>query len=175
MSKTILLLDVDGPLNPWSARKGLPEGFTEHETSPEGWDPNLGLTVRLRASDGPRLMATGCELIWATAWEDEANIWIGPNIGLPELPFIPWEDRNPWNIERLHWKTKKLVAWMDMNRPGIPFKWIDDEVTRRDRDWVEETCAPGSGIMLVSPKFGLEEGHFETIEEWKSEIDSRNL
>jgi len=124
------------------------------------------LKVRLRATDGLRLMELGCEIIWATAWEEEANDWIGPHIGLPELPYIDWKDRDPWNTERLHWKTKRITQWMKENRPGIPFKWIDDEVTRRDRDWIEETCAPGSGILLVSPKYGLEEAHFEILKEW---------
>jgi hypothetical protein len=114
-------------------------------------------------------METGCEIIWATAWEDEANDWIGPHIGLPKLPHIDWIDKNHWNIEKLHWKTKRIVQWMAENRPGIPFIWIDDEVTRRDRDWIEEFCPEGSGILLISPKYGLEEGHFERIEEWKAE------
>jgi hypothetical protein len=114
-------------------------------------------------------MELGCEIIWATAWEDEANDWIGPHIGLPKLPHIDWIDKNHWNIEKLHWKTKRIVQWMAENRPGIPFIWIDDEVTRRDRDWIEEFCPEGSGILLISPKYGLEEGHFERIEEWKAE------
>jgi len=173
VSKPILLLDVDGPLNPWSAPKGLPAGFVEHSSRPRGWETGNPMKIRLRATDGFRLMEIGCELIWATAWEEEANDWIGPHIGLPVLPHIPWEDRDLWDTERLHWKTQKLVAWMNENRPGIPFLWIDDEVTRRDRAWVEENCAPGSATMLVSPKFGLEDGHFEIIREWKEEISGR--
>jgi hypothetical protein len=168
-SKPAILLDVDGPLNPYTARNGLPEGFTEHLMRPRGWEVGKPLKVRLRGSDGFRLMETGCEIIWATAWEDEANDWIGPHIGLPKLPHIDWIDKNHWNIEKLHWKTKRIVQWMAENRPGIPFIWIDDEVTRRDRDWIEEFCPEGSGILLISPKYGLEEGHFERIEEWKAE------
>jgi hypothetical protein len=168
--KPVILLDVDGPLNPWSARQGLPEGFTEHLTHPMGWETGKPLKVRLRATDGPELMKLGCEIIWATAWEEDANKWIGPHIGLPELPHIDWIDRNIWSIEKLHWKTKRIVAWMAENRPGIPFIWLDDEVTRKDRDWIAEFSAKGSTSLLISPKFGLEESHFERIREWKLDV-----
>lgn len=164
--KPVILLDVDGPLNPWSARPGLPEGFTEHVTRPRGWETGKGLKVRLRASDGPRLMSLGCEVIWATAWEDEANEWIGPKVGLPELPFIDWIDKNHWNIERLHWKTKRILQWMSVHRPDVPFIWIDDEVTRRDKDWITEFGSTGSTTLLVPPNKGLEDGHFARIDEW---------
>jgi len=30
--------DVDGPLNPWSAPKGLPAGFVEHSSRPRVGD-----------------------------------------------------------------------------------------------------------------------------------------
>lgn len=161
-----LLLDVDGPLNAFTGHRVPSHGRTEHKaTTSDG----LVFPVLIRESDGSRLIETGCELIWATTWEDDANKAIGPLIGLPELPVINWIDKDHWNPERLYWKTKRIVAWMNENRPGIPFLWIDDEVTKRDRVFIEENCAPGSGILLVSPKFGLEEGHFERIEEWKNE------
>lgn len=167
--KLVLLLDVDGPLNPYSARKGLPEGFTEHNSRPRGWETGSPLKIRLRATDGFRLMETGCELIWATMWEKEANEWIGPHIGLPELPYIDWGTIEYFNTKRLYWKTQRIVQWMNENRPGIPFLWIDDEVTKRDREWIKENCAAGSDILLVSPKYGLEESHFERIKEWRQE------
>ena len=37
---------------------------------------------------GPRLLALGGELWWATAWMDEANDVFGPLLGLPELPVV---------------------------------------------------------------------------------------
>jgi hypothetical protein len=174
MSKPVILLDVDGPLNPWSARHGSPEGYTEHFTRPRGWEMGKPLKVRLRASDGFELLKLDCELIWATAWEAEANEWIGPHIGLPELPVIAWVDKDHWNIERLHWKTKRIVQWMNRYRPGIPFIWLDDEVTKRDRLWIADSCAEGSTILLINPKTGLENEYFERIKEWRDEVNSKN-
>lgn len=164
--KPALLLDVDGPLNAYTAWNRPSHGRTAHDATTSRGEV---FPVLMRASDGPRLLETGCELIWATTWEDDANKAIGPLIGLPELPVINWKDKDPWNTERLYWKTKQICEWMNENRPGIPFKWIDDEVTRRDRAYIEENCVSGSGIILVSPKFGLEDGHFEVIQEWKEQ------
>src|SRR6267142_2734012 len=175
MSRPTILLDVDGPLNPWSARHGLPEGYTEHLMRPRGWETGKPLKVRLRASDGFKLQKLDCELIWATAWEEEANKWIGKEIGLPELPHIDWTDKNHWNIERLHWKTKRIVQWMNENRPGIPFIWLDDEVTKRDRLWIADSCAKGSTILLINPKTGLEDEYFERIKAWKNYMVLENL
>jgi hypothetical protein len=169
MTKAALLLDVDGPLNAYTARDRSMEGRTIHQATTSTGET---FPVRMRASDGPDLLNTGCELIWATTWEDDANKAIGPLIGLPNLPVIDWIDRDHWNPERLYWKTKRIVSWMNENRPGIPFLWLDDEVTKRDRVFIEENCAEGSGILLITPRYGLEEGHFERIEEWKNEINS---
>lgn len=160
-----LLLDVDGPLNAYTARNGASNGRIEAMATTSS---GAVYKVSVAPSDGPRLLATGCELIWATTWESDANKAIGPLIGLPELPVIDWVTKDHWTPERLYWKTKRIVSWMNENRPGIPFLWLDDEVTKRDRVFIEESCAPGSGILLISPKFGLEEGHFEHIEEWKN-------
>lgn len=162
--KTALLLDVDGPINAYTARGAALDGRTAHQATTSTGESFKVLT---RASDGSRLMELGCELIWATTWEHDANKAIGPLIGLPELPVIEWIDKDYWNPERLYWKTKKICSWMNENRPGVPFKWLDDEVTRRDRDYIEENCVKGSGILLISPKYGIEDEHFDVLKEWK--------
>lgn len=169
----VLLLDVDGPLNPWSARDGLPEGFTAHLTRPKGWEMGKGLKVRLRASDGLELRKLKCELIWATAWEEEANDWIGCHINLPKLPHINWIDKDHWNVERLHWKTKRIVQWMNRYRPGQPFMWLDDEITKKDRLWITDSCAEGSTTFFVSPKTGLTDEDFKKIKEWRDSVSKR--
>lgn len=166
--KPALLLDVDGPINAYTARGAALDGRTAHQATTSTGEV---FTVLTRASDGSRLLETGCELIWATTWEHAANTAIGPLIGLPELPVIEWAAKDKWNPQRLYWKTTQIVDWMNRNRPGVPFRWLDDEVTRRDRTYIEENSVKGSGILLISPKFGLEDGHFEVLKEWREQYD----
>ena len=85
--KPLLLLDVDGPLNPWAAKPTQrPAGYSTHRYTRPGaqrWDKPL--RVWLHPGHGPMLLtlADRFELVWCTTWGAEANTWIGPRIGLP--------------------------------------------------------------------------------------------
>jgi hypothetical protein len=171
--KFAILLDVDGPLNPYAAKATRrPEGFETHRAFPASGHPPKGYRLWLNPLHGPKLLALGGELIWATTWEDEANEWIGPHIGLPKLEVIDWIDRDYYNKEGLYWKTKRVAQWMNENRPGIPFLWLDDEVGQRDKDWIEENCAKGSGIRVISPRIGIADDNLEEISEWKNNLEA---
>ncbi|WP_443064246.1 hypothetical protein [Streptomyces sp. NBC_00525] len=70
--------------------------------------------ARLDPRLGPLLAALPCELVWATTWEDEANIDLAPRLGLPPLPVVHWpEPSNAHEREDqwfgLHWKTRTLL------------------------------------------------------------------
>lgn len=82
--KSLLLIDVDGPLNPWAAsgRTNQKNGYTRYRID--------GYTVYLKRAHGQQLLALTdvFDLVWCTTWEHQANIEIGPRIGLPELPVI---------------------------------------------------------------------------------------
>jgi hypothetical protein len=56
---------------------------------------------------------------------------------------------------------------MNENRPGIPFIWLDDEVGRPDRDFIEKNAAPGSKILIISPRIGITGNDYEVITEWR--------
>lgn len=72
------------------------------------------LRVWLNPEHARHLLQLGYELCWATTWMDEANQWITPVLGLPELPFVdfgdalfhrtprrgPLEDRPPGGLRR---------------------------------------------------------------------------
>lgn len=166
---TAILLDVDGPLNPYS-NKIVPEGYTQHIMRPDSWTDPKPLKVRLNPSHGPSLTSLGSELIWATTWEEEANEWISPHIGLGSLPVIDWVDRDYWNTEGLYWKTKRIISWMNLNRPDTPYIWIDDECTRKDRDYID-FYSNGLGTTLqISPKYGLRDEDFEFLAAWKEKM-----
>ncbi|WNV87907.1 hypothetical protein [Umezawaea sp. Da 62-37] len=82
------------------------------------------LLARVNPALGPRLLALGCRLVWATTWMDEANECIAPLLGLPTLPVLTWpdfpEDDHDARIG-LHWKTRGILVCA----AGLPFVWID--------------------------------------------------
>ncbi|MFJ3204324.1 hypothetical protein [Streptomyces sp. NPDC086989] len=158
----LLYLDVDGPLIPFGASsEELPDGYPTYGARPDA-NP---LLARLDPALGPRLLALPCELVWATTWMADANAWVAPRIGLPELPVMAWpeptEDDGP---ELMHWKTRTLVD----HAAGRPFVWVDDEITAADRNWVA-THHPGRALLhRVDPRFGLGPADFATVAAWLS-------
>jgi hypothetical protein len=153
----LLFLDVDGPLLPFG-------GGRRSETRDA--DPYAHL-ARLDHAVGLRLAALPCELVWATAWEDDANIEIATRIGLPRLPVVQWPDSSD-ERERvdawfgLHWKTRTLVDWA----AGRPFAWVDDEITDADRAWVSANH-PGQALLHhVESSRGLGDEDFATLGVW---------
>ena len=145
----VIFLDVDGTLIPFRAR-----GVT-----PESGNPLLG---RLDPADGRRLIALGCELVWATTWMAEANEEVAPRLGLPELPVVEWPDDDSDPPRGLHWKTAPLVV----RAAGRTFVWLDDEITDADRRWVA-AHHPGRALLhRIDPQTGLTDADFATIDGW---------
>ncbi|MFE2508889.1 hypothetical protein [Streptomyces naganishii] len=116
-------------------------------------DPDLGL----------RLTALGCDLVWASAWMEEANEAVAPRIGLPRLPVMAWPDACADDSPRgLHWKTRHLVEWAN----GRPFIWVDDEISSMDRLWVAAQHAGPALLHRVDPTKGLEDADFWVLAGW---------
>src|SRR5262249_42231867 len=111
----VLFVDVDGPLNPYAAKpQRRPDGYVTIRVPWEsgGVYASRMLRVWLNPAHGPALMDLGYELCWASTWMDQANRWIGPVLGLPELPYVDFGDslfaERP---DGLHWKTERVVAY----------------------------------------------------------------
>jgi hypothetical protein len=140
---------------------------------PRGWELGKPLRVWLKPSHGASLKACGYQIIWATAWELEANEWIGPEIGLPELESVDWgpvaeyDESKP--EKKLFYKTRRIAEYMNENHKGIPFIWVDDEAKGRDLDYLRDYCPVDVDILQVNPKKGLDENDFETLKKWKDE------
>jgi hypothetical protein len=79
----LLLVDVDGVLNPYAA-PACPAGYTEHVLF-AGEEP-----VRVCSAHGQWLpeLAGRFDLVWATGWGDNANRLLAPLLGLASLPVI---------------------------------------------------------------------------------------
>ncbi|MFB7058759.1 hypothetical protein ACFCXT_37255 [Streptomyces vinaceus] len=156
----LLFLDIDGPLLPFGATSAeLPDGYPTYGTRPDA-NP---LLARLDPSLGPRLLALPCELVWATTWMADANAWVAPRIGLPELPVVSWPDPSEEDaLTGTHWKTAALVAYA----AGRAFAWVDDEIGPADRAWVR-AHHPGRALLhRVDPRFGLTAADFAALAAW---------
>lgn len=179
-AQPLLLLDVDGPLNPYAAKPSRrPRGYETHRLLTPRWvaaerlrlsawgTPNKRpkpLRVWLNPDHGPELASLPFDLVWATTWEEEANAYVAPVLGLPELPVITWSAPRPEPDGGVFWKTPEIVAWAS----GRPFAWLDDEITQADRDWVAVHHAGPALLHRVDPRLGLLPEDFTVLHAWAS-------
>ncbi|MFE5816828.1 HAD domain-containing protein [Streptomyces sp. NPDC056479] len=167
----LLFLDVDGTLIPFGAKRPYP--VYEPPAALSG-PPAHPLLTRVDPALGARLsrlVALGCELVWATTWLDDANTVVAPWLGLPQLPLVDWPDEGAepsLGPRARHWKTGPLVAWA----AGRPFAWVDDEITDVDREWVaahhfSPTHHPAPALLhRVDHRCGLTDQDFAVLAEW---------
>lgn len=67
-NRPLLFLDVDGPLLPFG-------DDPQRDLAGTASDSHL---ARLKPQIGPQLAALPCDLVWATTWEEEADIERAP-------------------------------------------------------------------------------------------------
>lgn len=151
----LLFLDIDGTVIPFGRPRMAQDESDDAYLAQV--DPQLG----------SRLKALPCQLVWASAWEDEANAEVSPLLGLPKLQVIRWMEPTSANrLEsqwfHLHWKTRTLVHWA----AGRPFVWADDEITEADEDWVAANHRGSALLLAVNASSGLTAHDLDTIEVW---------
>jgi hypothetical protein len=185
--QALLLIDVDGVLNPFSARR---LGYRSYRYTPDGgWYRNRdprgrdGLRVRLHHGHGSRLQAladsANLELAWATTWQHDANRFVGPAIGLPDIAVIefPEADLAPgpygWSAwtDTGGWKWPAVAAYAD----GRPLAWLDDDFdtsgypdARAEFDRVRESTP--TLLCHVDPKKGLLEHNLRDVAGWAAKL-----
>ncbi|MFI9756027.1 hypothetical protein [Streptomyces collinus] len=181
MSRPILFLDVDGPLNPYAAKpERRPDGYTTLRVPLEGGasEEHRSLSFRRRTlrvwlnpEHGRDLLRLDYELCWATTWMAEANRWIAPVLGLPELPFVDFGDvllqDRP---DGVHWKTAPLVEYAD----GRPFAWVDDEQSDLDQAYVNTHHRTHGLLHHVNPRIGLRDDDFRTLADFAHSLGNES-
>jgi hypothetical protein len=141
MPPPLLLLDVDGVLNPFAA-PACPPGFVEHTLFPDE-EP-----VRVCAGHGDwlRELASHFTLVWATAWCEEANHRLAPLLGLKPLPVIPMPPL-PFPLEG---KLPTVSQFAGVH----PLAWIDDALTPAAHAWAVSRAVP-TLLVDANPAQGL--------------------
>ena len=69
-----MFLDVDGTLIPFRARPAERAAFAPIALAPADDASGNPLLDRLDPAEGQRLLALGCELVWATTWMTAAKL-----------------------------------------------------------------------------------------------------
>lgn len=173
MTRALLLLDVDGPLNPWAQpghkRDRLPLPYKTLRLRPSGWEREpKPLRVWLSERHGPMLCRFAVEhdlsLAWATTWEHDANRLIAPQIGLPELPVIEF-GHAPQNITG--WKYPGVLE----HAAGRPLVWFDDDFRashflRAQQDFLAARGDAPTLLHHVDPRLGLTELDLDQVGRW---------
>jgi hypothetical protein len=128
--KPLLLLDVDGVLNPYPA---CPEGFTEHTFFPEEDEP-----VRLSNIQGEwlRELRGHFALAWASGWGEDANRFLCSHFDLPELHVIEFP-RTPFDPSAKVAPIERSTRQLSMYDPASG-KWT-----------LISTCFPTHHVILA--------------------------
>ncbi|MFA1551043.1 HAD domain-containing protein [Actinomadura chokoriensis] len=165
-ARPLLYLDIDGVLNP-----EMPDDrFTEHVIG--------RLTVRVNPDHGPWLrdLATDYDLVWATTWEEHANVHIGPLLGLPPLPHVEFFDYTPQQgdprIPLLQLPLMRKWAPILRHADGRAFAWVDDVIPLTIR---RQALPHRRALRLVpvNPARGLTRRHVESLHRWAARLDRR--
>lgn len=175
--KAYLLIDIDGVLNPYAAKRNQrPAGYhTVYVSSTENnytvyekkkqkhggrWEKNV--TVWLNESHGTMLLDladSGYTLVWATSWENNANLVISPRLHLPELPYVPFPDKT---LGKLHYKNMPVADYVG----DTPFVWLDDAHTPLDREDMVNRCPQPHMLYSVNPAVGFTQDDVNTLKKW---------
>lgn len=158
MNRPILAVDIDGVISLFGAEKKPDLAFTKLELV-DGVPHLISLPV------GERLvrLSERFELVWASGWEDKANFYLPPLLGLPDLPHVSFD--GAVGVEEAHWKLGPLGEYA----AGRALAWIDDNFDESCFEWAELRAHP-TLLVPTETHLGLEEAHVTALEAWARNI-----
>lgn len=154
MSRPLLAVDVDGVISLFGTDPQPDRAHTKLELV-DGV-PHL---ISLPCGDRLRRLGEHFELTWATGWEDKANFYLPTLLGIPELPYVSFDDAVAAGVA--HWKLGPLEEFA----AGRPLAWIDDNFDDSCFAWAESREQP-TLLVPTETHLGLEEAHVDALEAW---------
>lgn len=162
MDKPILLLDVDGVLNPCPFDKNRSSDWAFEKTF-RSTLASGGFNLNLSWEMGQALLGLGCEIVWLTTWIldwDHANENIGRAFGWAEKKVPEVTREQFWKIL----EVKRILA-----EPGPKVVWIDDDALNFLELFEDGAdLDPHSRLLVVCPdsSVGLTKAHLQEIKEF---------
>lgn len=156
----IWLLDIDGVLNAMVDRDTLAHPhWTDllKKPVPTSFGVEYDLVISGTVIDFINTHAAyGVDIRWATTWQHDANKFVAPTFGLPQLP-VGAEEQGPSDY---FYKERAALIAIDKGRPLI---WTDDDAIRlMVRKDIEESGVPNL-MIEPDPRVGLTPAHLDAI------------
>lgn len=144
-------MDVDGVLNPYP---DCPSGYREYTFFHEDEEP-----VRLADIDGEWLRELGerYTLVWASAWGENANLYLCPHFGLPPVATV--------SFPPAPFEARAKVPAIDAFAGDRPAAWVDDLLTPEAWRWAGERAHP-TLLVEVDHAAGLARRDVDLLLTW---------
>jgi hypothetical protein len=153
--RPLLLLDIDGVLNPYAAA-ACPEGFREQILFP-GEDP---VWIGDAHAAWLKELSEAFEIVWASGWGEDAHL-LADILSLPRLPLVRFPPV-PFDPEE---KLPAIVAYVE-HRPAA---WVDDALPRAAYEWAASRGSP-TLLIGIDPAIGLRREHVDRLLAWAGEL-----
>lgn len=181
--KPVLLVDVDGVLNPFQmkTRKAEGRGFSVNNIVIPG-EGTFEVFISSSMMKALFEMQETFDLVWCTTWNHWANKLILPLAGFdfPEFPVL--ELGVPQNVSNYlgakpFWKTPQVVeAFTNGDYAGRRFAWIDDGVSHKvDKPYLRRYFNDHIfKLGFVNPGIGLTEELENRLTIWAHNSEEEN-
>ena len=156
----LLLMDIDGVLNPYAAPV-CPPGFSEQMLfEGEGEEP---IRVCAEHAEWIQELIPVFEVVWASGWGDDAQV-LATELSLPRFPCVTFP---PVPFD----PTEKLPA-VATHVGSRPAAWVDDVLTDAAYEWA---AARGFPTLLIQtdPAVGLCRDHVDQLLTWATQVRDR--
>lgn len=183
-SKPVLLVDVDGVLNPFKMKthKAESKGFDIHNISVPGDDT---YEVFISSSMMKMLfdMQENFDLVWCTTWNHWANKLILPLAGFdfPAFPVLeldmPTTSTGTFG-KKPFWKSPQVVeAFTNGDYAGRRFAWIDDCITHKaDKPYMQKHFNDHTfKLGFLNPGLGLTKDLKNRLTIWATKSEEENI
>lgn len=152
--KAILILDIDGTINPFFARYTLednPERLPNFEefriNSDSHGSASAFLPRNLLTNSFHKLEELGVELTWGSAWNGGSNLILEMLEISSKWPTIIFPEEIDFGMDVKSWKLSTVRKYIDENySETVPLIWLDDEIFSDAELWIQSR--EGGGLMI---------------------------